>query len=483
MRRRPTKAGVKNNSSHRPRVSVIIPTYNRSRLLQLAVESAFAQTYREVEVIVVDDGSTDDTAEAMARYDGRFIYLRQANQGVAAARNAGIQAASGDYLTCLDDDDLILPDKIERQVQLLASQPEIGLVHCRFYRADESGEYLDKVGLLPEGEVLGRLVRSNFVWASAPLIPRHCFDQVGLFDEETPSITADWDMWLRIARAGYRFACVQEPLGVYRIHKDNMMSDVSRLEHGILAILERVFSDPHLPPEVTALKEQAYGRNRSWLSCRYYAAAQWEDAQRNLSEALALRPELLADPHALTKLFAKDAMSVRVADPLVFVSSVLDHLPQCADHVRQYRTQLLSQVYFRLAMRSYGAGDINCARNRLSKAIVLDPAKFERAENFARELCYCAIHLPVSAPTHYVDTVLKNLPAEAHHLSRVRGWVLGEMNVKLAYQHYRAGQRGAAARRILTALHHRPSLIGNRSAISILLESLLGWKTEGHHSN
>ncbi len=125
-----------------------------------------------------------------------------------------------------------MPTKIERQVQVLASRPEVGLVHCRFYYADEDGNYLYKAGLLPEGEVLQELVCSNFVWVGAPLIRRHCFDQVGLFDEEIPAICADWDMWLRIAQAGYRFACVQEPLGVYRIHRDGMMSDVAKLERG-----------------------------------------------------------------------------------------------------------------------------------------------------------------------------------------------------------------------------------------------------------
>jgi GT2 family glycosyltransferase len=452
-------------------------------MLQLAVESALAQTYPEVETIVVDDGSTDATAELVARYSGRIIYLRQANQGVAAARNAGIQAASGDYLTCLDDDDLILPTKIERQVELLACQPEIGLVHCRFYRADESGHYLDKVGLLPEGEVLGRLVRSNFVWASAPLVPRHCFDQVGLFDEKMPSITADWDMWLRIARAGYHFACVQEPLGVYRIHLDSMMSNVARLEHGTLAILESVFSDPHVPPGVIALKEQACGRIRFWLSCRYYAAAQWDDAQRNLCEALALRPDLLADPYALTRLFAKDALSARVADPLEFAGNVLEHLPSCAQGVQGYRAQFLGQIYFGLAMRAYGANDIDCARTQLSQAIALAPSRFKQAESFARGLCHCAVRLPVSSPTHYVDVVLQNLPAQAQHMNCVRKRVLGELNVKLAYQDYLSGRRGPAIHRILTALRHRPSLIGSRSAISILLRSLLGPTAERRCSN
>ena len=110
--------------SNPARVSIVIPTHNRAGLLRLAVDSALAQTYPQVEVIVVDDGSTDGTAAMVAQYGERVTYLRQANRDVAAARNTGIRAASGDYLAFLDDDDLILPDKIERQAQVLAARPE-----------------------------------------------------------------------------------------------------------------------------------------------------------------------------------------------------------------------------------------------------------------------------------------------------------------------------------------------------------------------
>jgi len=461
-------------ASYSPRVSIIIPTYNRSKLLRVAIESALAQTYPNVEIIVVDDGSTDDTAAVVAQYAGRVTYLKQANQDVAAARNTGIRAASGEYLTFLDDDDLIMPTKIERQVQVMASQPKVGLVHCRFYYADEDGNYLYKAGLLPEGEVLPRLVCSNFVWVGAPLIRRHCFDQVGLFDEEIPSVTADWDMWLRIAQAGYWFACVQELLGAYRIHRGSMMSDVARLEQGMFAVLEKVFSNPQLPADVAALKEQAYGKIRFWISCRYYDAGQWDDAQRNLAAALALCPQLFERPEELSQLVCEHALNHRVSDPFQFVAGVLDHLPACADGLRRYRSRLLSQIYAELAMRNYGVGDIAYAKSQFTEAMALDSTGFQQTEDFIGLLGRCAMHLPVSAPILYVDTVLQNLPAQAQQLGRVRARVLGYVNVKLAYRDYLAGQRRLAVRRILTALRYRPFLIRRRHVVSIFLRSLLG---------
>jgi len=458
--------------SYLPRVSVIIPTYNRSKLLRVALESALAQTYPNIEVIVVDDGSTDDTAEVMAQYAGRVTYIKQANQDAAAARNTGIRAASGEYLTFLDDDDLILPTKIERQVQVLASRPEVGLVHCRFYHTNEDGNYLYKAGLLPEGEVLQKLVCSDFVWMGAPLIRRHCFDQVGLFDEEIPSIAADWDMWLRVAQAGYRFACVQEPLGAYRIHGSNMVFDAAKLERGVFAVLEKVFSNPQLPADVAILKEQAHGRARFWISCQYYVVGQWDDARRNLAAALALCPQLLEQPEELSRLLSSHALSPLVGDPFQFAAGVLDHLPACAGGFQRYRSRLLSQIYAGLAMRNYGVGNIAYAKSHFTKAIALDPARFERTEHFVRLLSDYAMHLPVSAPILYVDTVLRNLPAQAQRLRRVRARAVSEVNVRLAYQDYFAGQRRLALRRILTALRYCPFLIRHRSVVAIFVRSL-----------
>jgi glycosyltransferase involved in cell wall biosynthesis len=122
-----------------PRVSVIIPTHNRRDLLRAAVDSALAQTYPDVEVIVVDDGSTDDTTTAMAQYAGRVVYLRQTNQGVAAARNTGIWAATGEYLTFLDDDDLIHPDKLALHIPFLEAERDFGLSYSAWQQISEDG--------------------------------------------------------------------------------------------------------------------------------------------------------------------------------------------------------------------------------------------------------------------------------------------------------------------------------------------------------
>jgi len=408
----------------------------------------------------------------MEKYTERVTYLRQPNQDVAAARNAGIRAASGEYITFLDDDDMIVPTKIERQVQVLTSHPGVGLVHCRFYHIDEDGNLLSRIGPLPAGAVLKELLCRNFIWVGAPLVRRRCLKQVGLFDEDIPAICADWDMWLRIAQTGYPFACVQEPLGAYRVQRDSMLANVAELEQAILAVFDKVFANPQLPADVAAVKAQAYGMWRFWLSWRYYAANRWDDAQRNLAEALTLHPQLLEDRIGFLDTLCNEALDVRVNDPFQFIDGVLDHLPSAADAIRPYRVYLISRVYVGLALHNYGCGRIADAKHQLADAIALYPAMLEQSEDFARTLCDFAMRLPAT-PHPYVATVFQNLPPEAHRLERVRSRVLSDVNIGCAFEDYYTGHRGLAARRILSAVRHRPFWLGNRGVVSVLTKSLL----------
>jgi glycosyltransferase involved in cell wall biosynthesis len=457
-----------------PQVSVIIPTYNRSELLQVAVESTLAQTYPNVEVIVVDDGSTDDTPSVMAQYAGRVTYIKQANQGVAAARNRGTEAAAGKYINFLDDDDLFAPAKLEHQVQVLDTRPEIGLVHCGYYYMDRDGNRLEKVTFLPGGS-LRELVIVDLIWSGAPLIRRQCLEQVGLFDEKLPwrgQYAEDWDMWLRIAQAGYQFACVQEPLGGYRMLPHSVMANVSKLEDGAFAVLDKIFANSEPPADVLAVKAQAYGNTHLWLSWRYYGAGLWDDAQRNLAEALTLLPQPVEQPEDLLESLWGDALSVRVSDPVKFVSDVLDHLPPCAASLRQYRARLLANVHVGLALRDYAFGDLEQAKHEIAEAIALSPALLEHTDEFAGLLRHYAVKLPVRAPSRYVETVLQNLPSGAQRLANVRSRVLSDVLVAHAFEDYHAGHRRNAVPKILRALYYRPSVLRNRGVVSISVRSL-----------
>jgi glycosyltransferase involved in cell wall biosynthesis len=184
-------------------VSAVIPAYNYARFVGRAIDSVLAQTHRDIECIVVDDGSTDDTPDVLARYAGRIHAIRQENRGLSAARNAGIKAARGEVIALLDADDEWKPEKIATQLPALDGGPEVGVVGCACEVVDGDGKHqYDAFQPSPgRGGPALRAIATRTSWvsgsASAALIRRQVLDQVGLFDE---SLTAaeDWDMWLRI---------------------------------------------------------------------------------------------------------------------------------------------------------------------------------------------------------------------------------------------------------------------------------------------
>lgn len=225
-----------------PEVSVVIPTHNRAALLVRAVEAALAQSAKDLEVIVVDDASSDDTAAELARLmagDVRVRALRLEKGGrPAIARNAGIRASRGKLVAFCDDDDLWYPSKLALQVRAFAERPNCALVsaRCRWVGAEErTWPALD--GIDPTYE---NLVRANFVPCSMTVVRREILDDVGLFDE-SPGLTVgeDWDLWLRIARR-HAFCVLPDVLGDYLVHAGGTSRDRLKDLRGVLAVYERL---------------------------------------------------------------------------------------------------------------------------------------------------------------------------------------------------------------------------------------------------
>jgi glycosyltransferase involved in cell wall biosynthesis len=203
----------------RPLVSVVVPTYNYGRFIGETLDSLRAQTYEEWECVVVDDGSTDDTEQVVARSaaaDARVRYLRQPNQRQAVAKNTGLADARGRYVQFLDADDLLEPRKLERQVEFMEATPEADIVYggARYFHTERPAERLygmfgEEAPWMPELSGAGRavvlpLVRMNIMAINAALVRREVFDDVGPFDPVLPPVE-DWDYWLRCALAGKRF--------------------------------------------------------------------------------------------------------------------------------------------------------------------------------------------------------------------------------------------------------------------------------------
>jgi len=208
-------------SQKNPLVSVVLPAYNRAALAVNAMESVWNQTYRPIELVVVDDGSTDSTRDSVLIWARGHAdepafevhYLHQENQGANAARNLGIRLAKGELVAFIDSDDRWLPDKLEKQVPLFFEDPKVGAVYCGIGLIDlVSGVNLSEDRkLYPHGWLLSELLVHD-VTAGTPsyVIKKECFNNVGFFDVSLQA-RQDWDMWIRISTE-YKFACVPEVL-------------------------------------------------------------------------------------------------------------------------------------------------------------------------------------------------------------------------------------------------------------------------------
>ncbi|MBI3999274.1 MAG: glycosyltransferase [Candidatus Omnitrophica bacterium] len=223
-----------------PLVSVIIPTYNREHLLVDAVESVLSQTFKDYELIVVDDGSTDGTEEIIKRkYDGKIRYFKQENQGISGARNRGIREAKGEYIAFLDSDDLWLPEKLEKQVAFLDSHPEVGLICTKLWRYAIGKE--SEKRLCPEyfsAEFKDLLVSNNYVPTTTVMVRKECLDQIGLFDTNL-SVAEDFDLWLRFMKR-FKVHCLEDVLAVHREHPQKTSLNMKKLYNGYAQFYKKV---------------------------------------------------------------------------------------------------------------------------------------------------------------------------------------------------------------------------------------------------
>jgi len=228
-----------------PVVSIVIPAYNAKDWIDQAIQSALGQSYDNFEIVVVDDGSTDDTSTVVQQYGDPVRYVWKENGGSASARNRGIAEAQGTYIAFLDADDVWHPTKLARQMglhnrnaSLVWSYTDVELIDAR------SGALIHRKSAVrdhPEGDVLGQLITGNFIVASTVLVHRRVFDEVGQFDESSlHRISEDWDMWLRIA-AQYPVRYIDAPMAQMRQHAGRK-TEAMNLEHALSsrkAIIEK----------------------------------------------------------------------------------------------------------------------------------------------------------------------------------------------------------------------------------------------------
>jgi glycosyltransferase involved in cell wall biosynthesis len=236
-----------------PTISVIIPVYNRQAFIGEAIQSVLDQTCSDYEIIVIDDGSTDETAGVVRRFDDRRIhYIYQDNQGVAAARNHGLRIAQGEYIAFLDSDDLFLPEKLETQLAYLRQNPNVGLVYTAYTALDVQNNHKTTHRADLRGDVYARLLRNCPIATPTVMIPRRVLEHAGTFDESL-HLGEDVDLYIRIARH-YEIGAINQPLTEVRLHSDNTLRDLETILNNMLYITRKNF--PRTTPANVLFKQR-----------------------------------------------------------------------------------------------------------------------------------------------------------------------------------------------------------------------------------
>ncbi len=271
-------------------ISVIIPTYNRAFIVGKSIDSVLQQTYNDYEIIVVDDGSTDNTHDSLKPYFNKIHYEYKENGGIASARNRGLEIAQGEYIALLDSDDFWKPEKLERQMACFHAHPEYGMVatRCVTNTVDTDFRTIEMNKIRRSGKsgwIYKDLFFRNFIRTSSVVIKKECFDKVGGFDESLPRCE-EIDMWLRLSKQ-YPVGFINDVLTIYTRRPKEIRADNIEGRKNWLRVLERNY-DPELIPKGLYKKRMAKIYNH--LAEKMIKKGDKEEGQKHLQQALSLSP-------------------------------------------------------------------------------------------------------------------------------------------------------------------------------------------------
>lgn len=290
-----------------PRISVVIPTFNCERFLRKAINSALAQTYRDFEIILVDDGSTDGTQALVAEFGTSVCYISQSNQGVSAARNLALSKASGEFIAYLDADDMWNPEKLALQVEFLDAHPNCGFVHSEVAVIDEQDNVLharfnQETGrAVPQGQCTREILLRCHIQTLTVVERRRAFDRVGGFDWRMP-VAQDYLHWILVVLQGYEVGYIPHPLGQYRWRAGSLMASQRRLLKDFVTIykvllIEKRLERTHGEEVAEVVKRQLYSMQRKLAYIERVEGSQRDARQRlwNLIQEHPFQLELYVD--------------------------------------------------------------------------------------------------------------------------------------------------------------------------------------------
>ena len=456
-----------------PLASVVIPAYNQAEFLGEAIHSVLDQTYENLELIVVNDASQDNTSDVVKQFDDPRVKLlvHEDNRGLPATRNTGIWASSGELIALLDSDDIFHPDKLRAHIDFLVSHPEVGVSYNGRFELNYSAETIREMVRPPLIVSLSDFVLGYPFTPSDMVIRRDWAFTVNLFDESCVNGGEDLDLPARLALSGCKFASVDRTLN-YRRHQSGRKRKnlAARLDEA-LKVLDGVFSDPRCPMEVIALRDLAYSNN--FLVYAVYALAYGEviSGQTYVREAVRLNPFLLSGhPSGLVRSFVMASIADDKVDHEQYLKRVFACLPATMAISAE---QIDGATAYGFLLRAVRA--IMWNRPEQGRVYIAEAANrgAEVDETFLKRLALDLRNYDHEFGFEAAEEVIGNLTPL---LKQIGGPLVirqfnAQYSINRAFESYRSGRYAEVPGAVLKAWANDFKHITNRGVLAILLRS------------
>jgi glycosyltransferase involved in cell wall biosynthesis len=455
-----------------PTVSVIIPAYNQADYLGEAIQSVLDQTYPNFELIIVNDASPDHTDEVVKQYDDpRLKYIvHQQNRHLAATRNTGIRASTGEIIALLDADDRFHPKKLEAHVTFLEKHPEIGVTYNTRFEIDSSGQVL-WFWRPPLVATFSDLVLGFPFGPSDMVVRRDWLFQIDLFDESYVHFSEDLDINCRLAAAGCQFASVDQALNYRRYYPGRIIKDVSDRLTAAIRALERAFADPNCPNDVSALRSTALGTTYMIWSYEAFILNETTLGQELIRKAIQLDPSILDNNPSKFLEFLIFRSNQDGSDHEVFLRRVFAQLPPELGLSSQHTDEALARGYLIRGTRDIIWERFEQSKLHFARATEL---RTEIDESFIQLLTYQLLAYENEFGMEATQAVIRRLAPYFRQLGggRRARQLKGSFSINRAFQSYRAGEYAQVPGEVMRAVTNDPKYLFNWGVLSILLRSI-----------
>jgi len=358
------------------KISVIIPAYNQAIFLGEAIYSVLNQSFQDFEIIVIDDGSTDNTPDVVNSFsDERILYLYQKNLGVSAARNSGIRISNGSYICFLDADDKFIENKLKLQDRFLDNNPDVGMVVSGYRFIDSDSDVIREMNsweITPKLDIDSLLYICPFT-PNSYLIRRFWVEESEGFDEQFRGLE-DWDFYLRLVNNGCNIAWLERIVCDYRIHHDNMSQSPNSPIYGFIPILDKFFSNSHLPINVLNQKKEAYIQAYFRTYTLASRKGNWDDAFYNITQAISNDSGLKDNNYQqIFERIVSSAQDPFVDDHFEYINRAFENIPEPIIELRKRKREAISYIEFRELINAFKRNQKTEVYKAFFRSIIYNP--------------------------------------------------------------------------------------------------------------